>query len=221
VWHYIPMKDPMETQLKGGAQRPGPGPVEMATQVADDPAKVARLVALLENVDPRVRGGAADALAALADRDAAQLVPHVEALAIALGQEETQTRVGAQHALAVVARVAPESLEVEFDQVRLGAFDPHNLELRRWAALAIGRYGAGHEARGRRAFPHLAEALRRFHDAPRAADLMEGVALLARADASEWLKAEIWKAARKHEKHPDSAVRALVAEIGGRVRSPA
>lgn len=213
------MKDPMEMQLKGGAQRPGPSPVDMATQVADDPGAVARLVALLDNADPRVRGGAAEALAALAERDAAQLVPHVEALALALGQEETQTRVGAQHALAAVAGVAPEALEAEFDQVRLGAFDPHNLDMRRWAALAIGRYGAGHDARGRRAFPHLAEALRRFHDAPRAADLMEGVALLARAETSEWLKTEIWKAARKHEKHGDAAVRALVAEIAGLVRS--
>jgi HEAT repeat protein len=214
------MKDPMEVQLKGGAQRPGPSPAEMATQVADDPAAVTRLVALLENGDPRVRGGAADALAALAERDAVQLVPHVEALALALGQEETQTRVGAQRALAAVAAVAPAALDAEFDQVRLGAFDPHNLELRRWAALAIGRFGAGHEARGRRAFPHLAEALRRFHDAPRAADLVEGMALLARAEASEWLKAEIWKAARKHEKHIDPAVRSLVAEIAGLVRVP-
>lgn len=211
----------MEIQLKGGAQRPGPSPADMATQVADDPGAVARLVALLDNADPRVRGGAAEALAALAERDAAQLVPHVEALALALGQEETQTRVGAQHALAAVARVAPGALEVEFDQVRLGAFDPHNLDMRRWAALAIGHFGAGHEARGRRAFPHLAEALRRFHDAPRAADLVEGVALLARAETSEWLKNEIWKAARKHEKHPDPAVRALVAEIAGLVRTTA
>lgn len=208
----------MEMQLKGGSQRPGPTPTEMATQVADDPGAVTRLVALLDNADPRVRGGAADALAALAERDAAQLVAHIEALALALGQEETQTRVGAQRALAAVAAVAPGALDAEFDQVRLGAFDPHNLDLRRWAALAIGRYGAGHEARGRRAFPHLAEALRRFHDAPRAADLMEGVALLARAEASDWLKTEIWKSARKHEKHADPAVRALVMEIGGLVR---
>ncbi|HEX7880556.1 MAG TPA: hypothetical protein VF720_14170 [Candidatus Eisenbacteria bacterium] len=186
--------------------------------VAGDESAVARLVGLLEHVDPRVRGGAADGLAALAEQDAALLVSHVTALSMALSREETQTRVGAQRALAAVAGVAPASLEDEFDQIRLGAFDPANTDLRRYAALAIGHYGAGDDTRGRRAFPHLAEALRRFHDRARPADLLDGMLLLARSPASDWLKNELWKSARKHEAHTDTAVRDRVAEIGRLVR---
>lgn len=213
------MKDPLVTILQGGVQRPGSTAAEVATIVAGDAAAIARLVGLLESADPRVRGGAADGLAALAEQEAPALVPHVEALAHALSREETQTRVGAQRALAAVAAVAPTALEDEFDQIRLGAFDPANNDLRRWAALAIGHYGAGDDARGRRAFPHLAEALRRFHDHRRPSDLLSGMLLLARAQSSDWLKSEIWKAARKHEAHSDPAVREVVAEIGHLVRS--
>jgi len=219
MWHTIPlMKDPLVTILQGGVQRPGSTAAEVATIVAGDAAAIERLVGLLRSADPRVRGGAADGLAVLAEQDASTLVPHVEALAQALACEETQTRVGAQRALAAVAAVAPTALEEEFDQIRLGAFDPANNDLRRWSALAIGHYGAGDDARGRRAFPHLAEALRRFHDHRRPADLLAGVLLLARAPSTDWLKNEIWKAARKHEAHLDPAVREQVAEIGRLVR---
>ncbi|MDZ4805491.1 MAG: hypothetical protein SGI90_11575 [Candidatus Eisenbacteria bacterium] len=208
------MKDPLVAILQGGVQRPGSTAAEVATIVAGDAVAIERLAGLLENADPRVRGGAADGLAALSERDPAALVPHVEALAHALAREETQTRVGAQRALAAVAEVAPTALEDEFDQIRLGAFDPANNDLRRWAAMAIGHYGAGDDVRGRRAFPHLAEAIRRFHDHRRPSDLLFGVLLLARAETSDWLKNEIWKSARRHEAHPDPAVREKVAEIG-------
>jgi HEAT repeat protein len=218
VAHYPAMKDPLVAILQGGVQRPGATAAQVADMVAGDAEAVGRLVNLLDHADPRVRGGAADGLAALAERDATSLVAHVTALSTALSREETQTRVGAQRALAAVAGVAPAALEEEFDQIRLGAFDPANTDLRRHAALAIGRYGAGDDTRGRRAFPHLAEALRRFHDRGRAADLLDGFLLLAEAPASDWLKNEIWKSARKHEAHADPAVRDRVAAIARLVR---
>lgn len=216
--HYRAMKDPLVTILQGGVQRPGATASQVADMVVGDASAVVRLVALLEHADPRVRGGAADGLAELAEKEAATLVPHVTALAVALSREETQTRVGAQRALAAVAGVSPASLEDEFDQIRLGAFDPANTDLRRYAALAMGRYGAGDDTRGRRAFPHLAEALRRFHDRSRPADLLEGMKVLAEAPTSDWLKNELWKSARKHEAHADPAVRERVAAIGRLVR---
>lgn len=207
------MKDPIQALLEGGAQRPGPAPAEVADLAARDDGALVRLGELVNGRDPRVRGGAAEALACLAERDPARVAPLVPELAMALEQEETMTRLGAHRALAEVARGVPESLDDDFDAVRLGVFDPVNADIRRCAALSLGRFGAGNPERGWRAFPHLAEALRRFHDAPRAADLMEGVALLARSPAEPRLRAEIWKAARKHEKHADAAVRALVEEI--------
>lgn len=207
------MKDPIQALLEGGAQRPGPAPAEVAELAARDDAALARLGELINGRDPRVRGGAAEALACLADSHPERVAPLVPALALALEQDETMTRLGAHRALAAVARAVPQALDDDFDAVRLGVFDPVNADIRRCAALSLGRFGAGDADRGRRAFPHLAEALRRFHDAPRAAELLEGIALLARSPHEPELRAEIWKAARKHEKHADPAVRALVEEI--------
>jgi hypothetical protein len=131
----------------------------------------------------------------------------------ALDHEETQTRLAAHRALAALAAHDPTLLEDEIDVVRLGVFDPLNPEIRRSAALCLGHFGAGNTGYGRKALPHLAEAVRRFHDRPGAAGLFEGIAVLARGSRDELLKKEMWKAVRRHEKHPDEEVRRMVGSI--------
>ena len=212
------MKDPLESLLQGGAQRPGDAPAEVAARLAQEPEAISRMPVLLGGADPRVRGGAAEALALFAETDPDAVAPFVADLVAALDFEEIHTREQAWRALAAVALTQPERLADEFDLIRLGAFDPANPTIRRYAALAIARFGAGHPERARRAFPHLAEALRRFHDRPRSADILGAIALLARGGADAWLKGEIWKSARKHERHPNPAMRQLFQEISAHIR---
>lgn len=218
------MKDPLESLLQGGAQRPGDAPAEVAARLRQDPEAISRMPVLLGGADPRVRGGAAEALALLAETHPDRVAPLAPALVAALDFDEMHTKEMALRALAAVAVTNPEALEDEFDLVRLGAFDPANAQMRRYGVLALGRFGVGNAARARRAFPHLAEALRRFHDRDRSTDILAAMALLARGagDAAEppdeWLKREIWKSARKHDRHPDPAMRQLVEEIGALVR---
>ena len=82
------MKDPLVAILQGGVQRPGSTAAEVAGMVAGDSAAIERLVGLLDNADPRVRGGAADGLAELAEREPGELVPHVTRLVAALAKDE-------------------------------------------------------------------------------------------------------------------------------------
>lgn len=215
------MKDPLEKELLDVALHPGVG-VERFVQTLEaggpDPEVLARISAFLAHDDPRLRGAAAESFAVLAERHPGPVRPHVGALIDALHHDEMHTRQEAYRALAAVAAFDPTAFEDEFDLVRLGAFDPGNAAIRRYSALAVARFGSGDSERGRRAFPHLAEALRRFHDRERPADLVEALAVLARGKPDDWLRAEIWKSARKLERHPDSIVRQLVDEIGTLVR---
>lgn len=214
-------KDPLERVLMDVALHPGVGVTRVVEDVAaagPDPGVVARLAGFLGDDDPRLRGAAAETLALLAERAPEAVRPHVAALVESLHCDEIHTRQESYRALAAVALVDPLALEEEFDLVRLGAFDPANPAIRRHSALAVARFGAGDPERGRRAFPHLAEALRRFHDRERPGDLVEALAILARRDPDPWLRAEIWKSARKLERHPDAAVRQIVDEIGALVR---
>jgi hypothetical protein len=210
------MKDPLESLLQGGAQRPGDAPAEVAARLAQEPEAISRMPVLLGGADPRVRGGAAEALALFAETDPDAVAPFVADLVAALDFEEIHTREQAGARWPLWPSAASGWRRVRPDPP--GAFDPANPTIRRYAALAIARFGAGDPERARRAFPHLAEALRRFHDRPRSADILGAIALLARGGADAWLKGEIWKSARKHERHPDPAMRQLVEEIGALVR---
>lgn len=215
------MKDPIEKELLDVALHPGVGVMRLAAALVaqgPDPAVLGRVEGYLSHDDPRLRGAAAETLAVLAERLPEAVRPHVPALVAALDRDETHTRQEAYRALAAVAVVDPLAFEDDFDVVRLGAFDPANAAIRRHSALAVARFGAGDAERGRRAFPHLAEALRRFHDRERPVDLVEALAVLARKAPDPWLRAEIWKSARRLERHADAGVRALVDEIGRLVR---
>ncbi len=211
------MKDAIEKQLKGGAHGAGSA-AELMDLMRDEPDAPARLAACLADPDPQVRGGAAEALAVLAERNTTAVLPIAPALIEAMDQEETRTRIGACRALAAIAAANPDAVEEEIDALRLGVFDPAHPDMRRHTALLLGRFGAGHPERGRRVFPHLAEAVRRFHDRPGAPDLMEGIAALCAAPVTPDLGREIWKAVRSHERHADARVRDAVTRISARVR---
>src|SRR5262245_48817250 len=99
--------------------------------VRRDPTLIDRVAVHLAASDPRVRGGAASALAELAEGDPLRLEPWLAALVTALDCEELPTRLGAYRALAAIASQRPEALDDEFDTIRLGLFDPASPEIRR------------------------------------------------------------------------------------------
>jgi hypothetical protein len=212
------VKDPVLIYLEGGPQRTGPGPDDLVQVMREKPEWLEIVVSHLNGRDPRVRGGAALVLARLSDENAVPLVPFVPALAAALDHEELPTRSGVMRAIARIADAAPAALEEDFDLIRLGLFDPVNAEIRAQAARAVAFYGARNRESGRRAFPHLAESLRRFHDKEQPVDLVEALLLLARKSDDPTLRADIWRAVRRHENHRDRAVQEAVRAIGSLAR---
>jgi hypothetical protein len=207
------LKDPILAILEGGAQRAG-APDELMVLIRSDPDAVGRLIAHLNGADPRVRSGAAVVLGRLAGEFADLLAGQVPGLVQALEHEELPTRAGAWRAIAAVAARDPGAVEDDFDTIRLGLFEPLNSEIRAEAARTVASFGGRDVESARRAFPHLAEALRRFHDRDGAADLVRGLADLARSRDDLALRRDIWRAARRHENHPDADVRRIVREIG-------
>lgn len=216
------MKDAVLTHLEGGSQRSGGGgPADLAALVRLDPALIDRLADHLAGADPRVRGGAAGVLAEVIGDFPDRMEPVVPALVLALQHDDPPTRTGAYAALASIAKIRPSLLEEEFDTIRLGLFEPLNAGVRREAVAAVARFGSGDAVRGRRAFPHVAEALRRFHDRPGATDLVRALRVIAETNAEPLLRDDIWRTLRRHARHPDPAVRADVDAVERLVRGTA
>ena len=208
------MKDPVLVYLEGGSQRAGSGPGDLVMAVREKPEWLLVVVSHLNGADPRVRGSAAFVLARICEENAAQVARFVPDLAAALEHEELPTRSGVMRAIARIAEADPAALEDDFDTIRLGLFDPVHADIRAYAAHAVACFGARGRESGRRAFPHLAESLRRFHDKERPADLVDALLLLARKSDDSALRSDIWRAVRRHENHPDPRVQATVRSIG-------
>lgn len=215
------MKDAVLTHLEGGSQRSGGGPADLCALVRLDPALIDRLADHLGGADPRVRGGAAGVLALVIGEFPDRMEPVVPALVLALQNDDPPTRTGAYAALAAIAKVRPDLLEDDFDTIRLGLFEPLNAGVRREAVDAVASYGSGDAVRGRRAFPHVAEALRRFHDRAGAVDLVRALRTIAETSADPLLRDDVWRTLRRHAKHPDPAVRDDVGVVERLVRGTA
>src|SRR5512140_2282359 len=204
----VSVKDPVLVYLEGGGRRAAGGRDDLVDRLHSEPHLISRVVLHLNGPDARVRSEAARVLAELAEELPELVAAFVPELAQALENEESATRLAATRAIAAIAAHRPAALEDDFDTIRLGLFDPLNPDIRAKAAEAIAQFGRSDAAAARRVFPHLAEALRRFHDQDRPAELFRCLGLLARASDDPALRNDIWRAARRHEKHEDPVVRA-------------
>jgi hypothetical protein len=215
------MKDAVLIHLEGGSQRSAGGPEDLTALVRADPGLIERLGTHLNGADPRVRGGAAGVLAEILGEFPDRMAAIVPDLVMALDHEEPPTRAGAFTALARIAESRADLLENDFDAIRLGLFEPLNAGVRRPAVQTVALFGSGDAVRARRAFPHLAEALRRFHDRPGASDLVHALRLMAETNTDRAIIEDIWRTLRRYEKHTDPEVRRDVAAVKSLIRETA
>ncbi len=153
--------------------------------MADNSEQISLLVENLSSPSRRHRQEVAHQLAAFAEKDAASMVPHADALVAALERPEAQTRWEVLGALAAVASVDPDAAAGAVEAAEDSLFDDGSSMVRLASFVFLCRYGASAPERSDEVWPLLDEAIQCYHGDAEYRDMLGGLLGLAQGKISK------------------------------------
>jgi hypothetical protein len=154
--------------------------LKVAAQCAARPSLLDEISGGLNGTDAALAGDCAEVFTEVAKQAPDLVVPYAKSLTGLLAHPTTRVRWEAMHALALIARLAPDAIAPILPRLGEMIRDDTSVIVRDYAVDAVGSYAATSPKAARAAYPILMEALTVW-DGKQAAHALNGLAHVASA----------------------------------------
>jgi hypothetical protein len=151
---------------------------KVAALCVADSSLLGEIVAGLAVKDVKLVGDAAEVLTMVAQTNPELVAPHADALRPLLNHKATRPRWEACHALALVARLAPRTVEAELAHFHQMIRADESVIVRDYSVTCVGNYAGVDEKAAEKAYTILREALVLW-DSKQASRALEGLGIVA------------------------------------------
>jgi hypothetical protein len=182
----------------------------LAAEALERPEILDELVAGLEFDDRKLLGDCIEVFTEVAKENPALVAPYAEQLTPLLGHKDTRVRWEATHAVALVAALVPDQVELLLPDL-IGKIErDRSVIVRDCAVRAVSEYGLSGPEAARQAFPLLRQALEAW-EGKHAKLVLEGLEGLRGVDPA--LEPEVRAAAQTCLDHKRANVRQLARRL--------
>ena len=159
--------------------------LRVAALCLDNPGLFKDLADALSHKDADLVGDCAEVFTKGAEQRPDLVAPYADALTPLLEHKKTRVRWEATHALALVATLAPQTIQTHLPQLQSMIRHDSSVIVRDYAVDAVGNYAALGEKEAQDAYPILEEALQLW-DGKQAGHALDGLVNVARQVPALW-----------------------------------
>lgn len=189
---------------------------QVAERCLEEPVLLTEIAAGLGSKDAVLAGDCAEVLTLVAEQRPDLVAPYARAILALLGHKTTRVRWEAAHALAFIARAAPETMSALLPTLACIIRADASAIVRDYTIDALGNYAAVSSLAAEQAYPYLKEALTAW-DSRHAAHVLNGLVSVGRLALS--LRAELYGIASDYLKDPKGVTRRAAKALFKTVKS--